>query len=341
MKKLLAYLLLLSLLIISVSACSKKDDPPASSSVNTYRAALLLRADAGSRNVTLDWHMESLAETYNIYWIEDTGNAYNITNPPHTSTMEAGHKITSLISAPYILTGLTNGTTYWFSISGVNSSGESQLEQPTYAVPTSPAPPVAPENVRANAGNANVIVTWDEVSGATSYNLYYEKLYSDLTGWKGPYVISGVTSPYSGPYTDIPIVNSTDAVTVIYMFWVTALNGSSESSGSFAVRATPSATPPPMAPVLTSATTGSSSSQQIILAWTAPTHTGTGTLNYIIYYGTAKGVTKNTGTVLDAGDALTGYMTYLTSGTRYYFVITATDGNGESAESNEKSAVAY
>jgi hypothetical protein len=255
--------------------------------------------------------------------------------------MQAGHKITGLISAPYTLTGLTNGTTYWFSITGVNSSGESQLEQPTDSIPISPAPPSAPENVRANAGKADVTVTWDNVPGADSYNLHYIKFDSDIQGWTAPSVITGVTSPYSGPYTAIPIVNPTASETLFYIFWVTALNGSSESSGSFAVRATPSATPPPMAPVLTTAITGSLSNQQIILAWTAPTHTGTGTLTYTIYYGTAKGVTKNNYGNAETTDGTSGYMTSLTSGTKYYFVITATDDNGESAESSEKSAVAY
>ena len=332
MKKLLAYLLLLSLLIITVSACSKKDDPPASPTVNTYRAALLLRADAGSGNVTLDWLMESLAETYNIYWIEDAGNAYSITKPPSTATMQAGHKITGLISAPYTLTDLTNGTTYWFSISGVNSSGESQLEQPTYAIPTSPAPPPAPENVRANAKDANVIVTWDTVPVATSYNIHYEIISSDLTKWTPSTVIANVSSPFYASSKITTIENSSDAVTMIYIFWVTAVNGSGESSGSFAVRAEPSLDPPPMAPTDLTATPGPGSGQ-ISLNWTAVTG-----VTYNVYGGTARGVTKST-SAIDTGGTVAGFTVIGLDKTKtYYFVVTAVGANTkESAESNEVS----
>lgn len=328
MKKTLAYLLMLIILIISLAACGHSDTPAPSSSSSDYRTDLIMRADAGSGNVTLDWHMDSSAATYNVYY-------------GTSSTSLTKHNSSPVISAQYTISGLTNGTTYWFSVSGVNPlSVESKLQKPISAIPTSPAPPKAPENIRAIAGNATVTVTWDAVAGATSYNLYYEKFSSDMTAWSSPAEITGATSPYTGPYTAIPIENSTDTVTVIYMFWVTAVNSNGESSASFVVYAYPSATPPPQPPVIT-ATPGN---RQVYLDWSAVP----GASYYNIYGGTAKGVTKNTA-VIDSGSG-TGYLvtTGITNCTKYYFVITAVNDNGtptdtsddlESAESNEASAI--
>jgi ribosomal protein L30E len=154
---------------------------------------------------------------------------------------------------------------------------------------------------------------------------------------------SSITWIYNTDTADPGIVNGRP-----YTCWVTAVNDNGtadtsddlESSPSFDYVATPSATPPPFAPVLTTATTGSSSSQQVILAWNAPV-SSTGTVTYTVYYGTAKGVTNNTGVQADVGDATAVSVNNLTSGVKYYFVVTATDDNGQSAISNEESAVAY
>jgi len=82
------------------------------------------------------------------------------------------------------------------------------------------------------------------VTGATSYNVYY----GTATGvTNGIHQVTGATSPnaISG------LLKRDDLLLV-----VTAVNGDGESAVSFEASATPSATPPPAAPSLTSATAG-------------------------------------------------------------------------------------
>jgi len=349
MKKLSAYLLLLVLLVISVSACSKTEDPSSVAADTPYPLQVI--ANAGDGRVTLDWQMDKSAATYNIYWIEDpTGSTYSVTNLPTSATMKGGHPITGRISATYTVTGLNNNTKYWFALSLVNSTGESVLTSAIYAVPKSSPPPAAPENVRANAGkdpseNARVTVTWDHVAGADHYFLYCYWREGLNTGIG---TIDSITTNLQ--IVDLNTINwiaGEDAGIKFgrtYSFTIYAVNGDGIfSSSSFAAYATPSVNPPPMAPVITYAETGLSPSAQIGLDWTIPTNTGT-IQYYTIYYGPVKGETKgnhaytyNTPNGTDTSTDVSG----LDSDTKYYFVVTATDDNGESAESNEESAIAH
>ena len=368
MKKLSAYLLLLSLIIIFISACGSSDNTPpvTSSSSYTYLDAEM-RAAAGNQKVTLDWQMYKGAVTYNIYYVaKNTTPTSDEMKAGSKFTLPSGHttvsaasdspldttngEITGVISSTLEIDDLTNGTQYWFSFAPVDSSGnENNLTVPISATPTNsvPLPLSKPENIRANAGDKKVTVTWDPVAGADHYLLYcywMEGLNADwgtisIPGANLQQIVDSTTLNWTYDTANPGVQNDRT-----YYFWIYAVTSddiTSSASESFTVSATPSATPPPAPPpVLTTTSTGSSSTQQIDLVWTAPT-THTGTVTYTIYYGKAKGVTKTAGAKRDAADATAGYMYSLDSGTTYYFVITATDDNGESAESNEKSAVAY
>ena len=56
-----------------------------------------------------------------------------------------------------------------------------------------PKPPASPSNFKATPGNASITFSWDTVSAATGYNLYYGSTYgvSKANGSK----IAGVTRP--------------------------------------------------------------------------------------------------------------------------------------------------
>jgi hypothetical protein len=171
------------------------------------------------------------------------------------------------------------------------------------------------------------------VAGATSYNLYYFKFDNSL--YSQVYPVPGVTSPYSGPYAlELPIINTSNENPLAYFFFVTAVNANGESYPSFEVTATPSNPPPPAAPVLeTPVLVGTN----VTLNWNVvPSAT-----YYIVYAGTAKGVTKATGAPSTV-TVPTATATF-TAGT-YYIVVTAVNDNGtttdtgddlESTESNE------
>src|SRR5208337_1208797 len=68
----------------------------------------------GNGQATISWTAVSGATSYNIYWS---------TNP--NMTQATGTEIVNATS-PYTLTGLTDGTTYYYSVSAVSTSGESE-----------------------------------------------------------------------------------------------------------------------------------------------------------------------------------------------------------------------
>jgi hypothetical protein len=123
-----------------------------------------------------------------------------------------------------------------------------------------------------------------------------------------------------------------------YYFFVVSVNATGKTNTSFFYSATPSTTPPPFAPVLTSVTAGNA---QITVHWNAVS-ASPAVASYNIYIGTAKGVTKSSGAknpyTPDAGD-LGPYSaiatTSIDNGTTYYIVVTAVNSKGESAESTE------
>ncbi|KUG23976.1 hypothetical protein ASZ90_006224 [hydrocarbon metagenome] len=169
MKKLSAYLLLLSLVVILISACGSKTDTPAAVTPSPPDVSTIqLRADAGDKQATLYWPMVAGADTYNVYY----STSYSFTKS--TGILFA----TGLPSAPSTVTGLNNGTTYYFAFTAVSATnGESDLSDIAPAIPTAPPPPTAPKNVRANAGNAEITVTWTPVTAVpavASYNIRLE-----------------------------------------------------------------------------------------------------------------------------------------------------------------------
>ena len=79
--------------------------------------------------------------------------------------------------------------------------------------------------------------------------------------------------------------------------------------------------------------TATAGNAQVTISWTSVT----GATSYNIYWSTTTGVTKTTGTkILNATNPFTH--TGLTNGTTYFYVVTAVDANGESAESAQVSA---
>jgi hypothetical protein len=93
--------------------------------------------------------------------------------------------------------------------------------------------PAAPTGVVAAGGDTQATVTWNSVSQAASYNLYYSSTPGVTTanGTK----ITGVTSPKV-------ITSLTDGTS--YYFVVTAVNAGGESTASTQVTATPQIPPP-------------------------------------------------------------------------------------------------
>ncbi len=263
-------------------------------------APTLNSAVAGNARVTLNWTLVSGASTYKIRYGTVSGTYNKTVNVSNISN--------------YTVTGLTNGTKYYFVVAGLDSSGIIGVNSnEKNATPT--LPPTAPTLNSATAGNGQVTLAWSSVSTATSYSVRY----GTSSGVYGPSTSLGnVTS-----YTVSGLTNGTT-----YYFVVTATNAGGTSPNSNEKNATPQV-PAPTAPTLNTATAGNA---QAALSWSAVS----GATSYSIKYGTATG---NYTLTANPGSATSFTVTGLTNGTTYYFVVTATNAGGTSPNSNEKSAL--
>jgi hypothetical protein len=181
--------------------------------------------------------------------------------------------------------------------------------------PGSSAPPT-PSGLSATAGNAQVSLAWNASTGATNY--YVKR--AATTG--GPY--SQVAAPTTTSYTDTGLTNSTK-----YFYVVSAYNSSGESANSTEVNATPTApTSIPAVPAGLHATAGSA---QIVLTWTAVS----GATSYHVKRSTTNGGPY---TQISAPTAANFTDTGLTNGTTYFYVVSALNSVGESANSAQVSA---
>jgi hypothetical protein len=168
-----------------------------------------------------------------------------------------------------------------------------------------------PTNLVATAGDTAVTLTWTASSGATGYNV------KRATSSGGPYTQIG--APTSPGYTDSSLTNGTT-----YYYVVTALSSKGESSNSTEASATPKgASVPPATPTDVVATAGDS---MVSLTWTA----SSGASGYYVKRSSTSGgpytqiAAPTSPSYTDSG---------LTNGTTYYYVISAFNSAGESANS--------
>jgi fibronectin type 3 domain-containing protein len=104
-----------------------------------------LRAAAGDTQVSLTWSASSGATTYNVKRATTNGGPYT--------------QIASTTSPSYGDTGLTDGTTYYYVVSAVNSAGESPNSTQVSAVPFVPNPPPTVFGTWVNVTPSNVDLT--------------------------------------------------------------------------------------------------------------------------------------------------------------------------------------
>ena len=262
-----------------------------------------LAATAGNAQVSLSWSASSGATGYYVKRAFASGGPYTQIASPQTNSYTDG--------------GLTNGAIYYYVVSAFNSAGQSANSSQVSATPTAPpAPPATPTGLQATAGNAQVSLTWTVSSGATSYHVKR----SATSG--GPY--TQISAPTAPNFTDPSLTNGTT-----YYYVVSALNSAGESANSSQASATPAALAmPPTAPAGLQATAGNA---QVSLAWTA----SSGATSYHVKRSTTSGGPY---TQVAAPTSTSYTDTGLTNGTTYYYVVSALNSAGESANSSQVSA---
>ncbi len=317
MKKISAYLLLLSLIIIFISACGSSNDTPTVEPSPPSMVGAQLRADAKDGQVTLYWPMVAGADTYNVYY------SASATFTKSTGILFA----TGLPSAPCTVTSLNNGTTYYFAFTAVSTAeGESDLSEIIPATPQdTPVPPEFPKNVRANAGNGQVTVTWTPVAGAEVYNVYQYSNFNDLT-LAAEIKSTGCTDSLCS-FTATGLTNGTT-----YFFYLTAENNTSDKSN--VVKATPPnfvdnnfvVSEGPSAPQNVSAT---AKDKMLTLTWTAPSGATPNTFYNVYYNETEYPFTPTADNKFPERTSPWDF-SGLTNGTTYYLYLTAVLASGPS-----------
>jgi len=180
-----------------------------------------------------------------------------------------------------------------------------------------PVVPAAPAGLAAVAGNAQVALNWNAVTNATSYNV------KRSTTNNGPYTVvaSGVTATN---YSDTGLAAATT-----YYYVVSAVNIVGESTNSAQASATTTATAPAVPASLTATAI---SALQISLGWTA----SSGATSYNLKRSLTNGGPYS---VIAASIAATNYSDRSVAPAKtYYYVVSAVNTNGESANSAQASA---
>jgi fibronectin type 3 domain-containing protein len=291
--------------IVAVNSAGSSAYADVSATTLAVPAPTGLQATAGNATVALNWTAVAGATSYNVYRATTSGG--------EGSTALA----TGLTSASYTDNAVTNGTTYYYEVTAVESGTESLKSSEVSATPQVPAPGI-PTNVGISAGDKIVNLTWSAVSGATSYDIYR----ATTKGGEGttPY-LTGVTT---ASYSDSGVVDGTT-----YYYEVSAVNGGGQSAVSSEVSATPQV-PAPGAPTNLAAT---ASDAQVSLTWSAVS----GATSYDIYRSTTKGGEGTTPYL--TGVTISSYTNSgLTDGTTYYYEVSAVNAGGQSPVSSEVSA---
>lgn len=175
-------------------------------------------------------------------------------------------------------------------------------------------PPV-PGGLTATGGSQQVSLSWTASTGATSYRL---KRSSTQGGTFTQITMASATS-----FMDTGLANGTT-----YFYEVSALNSAGESADCNPVSATTnSGLTPPAAPTGLSATAGD---QQVSLSWNASSGA---TSYYVKRSGVSGGPYSQVAAPSSPSDSDTG----LVDGTAYFYVVSAVNAAGESANSAQVS----
>ena len=237
--------------------------------------------------------------------------------PTYTATSNPGGFTTSGASSPLVVTGLSNGTSYTFTVTATNNFG-STISAPSSAVTPAVAPstPSAPTPTR---GDTQVSLTWTAPSNGGSAITDYLVQYSSNSGSSWTTFADGTSATTSATVTGL--ANGTS-----YVFRIAAVNAAGTSSYSSAS----TAVTPAGVPVAPDAPTPTAGNASVSLSWTAPSANGSAITDYKIYYATSAGGTYTL--FSDTVSTTTSVtVTSLTNGTAYYFKVAAVNAVGDSA----------
>jgi titin len=216
---------------------------------------------------------------------------------------------------------VTNGNTYWYNVTAINSEGEGPTSNQISVIPATL--PTAPRSLQATYQDSQVSLTWLAPLDTGGYSILNYSIYR-ATSALGPFTFFDNTTSLS--YTDTAVTNGNQ-----YWYNVTATTLEGEGASSNVITVTPATIP--TAPQNLQAT---ASDGQVSLSWLAPSDDGGYPITkYIIYRATsASGPYTNidNSTILSYADST------VTNGISYWYNVTAYTAEGEGPSSNQVSA---
>lgn len=270
-------------------------------------------AVAGNANATVSWTPTINNNGSDIY-------GYTITSiPDGVVTNVIGYSQSTIL-----VTGLTNGTSYQFSVVAKNAAGSSNAAVSTVKVTpiTVPTPPL---NVVASPGNQQATVTWNSptFNGGTPILYYTVTAYLASTNTPLPNILSTTNG------IDRLLVFTGLSVSTSYYFSVKAVNAAGTSPiSAYSATITTFAVPFPPTNIV-----ASPGNRSVHLTWTPPTNVQATQYDIYLYPKT------------DTSRPVTSVFTYngvidtsanvynLSINTSYSFVMTSTNDSGTSIDS--------
>ena len=221
----------------------------------------------------------------------------------------------TLISLPptptsYVVTGLTNGTTYSFQVAATNANPSSPGPYSAIATATPSTVPSAPTGLTATSNeNAQSTLNWtaptsDGGSPIINYNVSIVGAPTAVQVYGTQYIFTGLT-------------NGTT-----YSFQVAAVNANPNSPGPYSAPASATPSTVPDAPINLKATPGNA---QVQLSWASgPSDGGSPITNYKVEY------KLDTSSVWSVQYSMTTLVIYfLKNGSLYNFRVSAINVNGQ------------
>jgi hypothetical protein len=224
------------------------------------------------------------------------------------------------------IAGLTNGTTYMFTVRAGNEVGlgpeSNALSAMPGVAPSAPRSPAVSPNLAAGVGLA-----WQPPASLGDPELHGYRIYRGTPG--GTLSLRATVNSNASSFTDTAVVNG-----AAYAYQVAAFNAFGEGPRTTVVTAQRGTAPgAPRSPVASSGPKG------ITLTWTAPASNGGSTVTaYKIYRGTASGTESFLVSV--GGSTFTYLDKAVAKKTKYFYWIGAENVLGEGPHSSEVSATA-
>ena len=246
-------------------------------------------------SITVSWTASGGATGYNVY------RATAATGPFTTV-------LASPAASPYVDSGLTPNTKYFYKVSATNTAGESSLS----AAVSATTAPAAPTNITPTAlSTSSIKVTWTASTGATSYKVYRDTQASFATA-----TLAG--SSATTTFTDTGLNPGSQ-----YYYEVSAVNANGESDKSAPPATTFTINIPPTGVAVTEA-----SQTALSVSWIVAEGSVTG---YKVYHATAA---AGPFTLAGPSPGTSFGDDGLLSGKQYFYEVSTVNGGGESAKSN-------